>query len=226
MSGRVLGARLPALGACAVGVRSERSIGHDSRLHLSRRERETGTLIRGYGTGSGGRRRETGWCGRRGLAWRGPGASGEGGGRPDAPEPSGPACTPSQRASERASGLGPGGSLLSPPPERGGPPAAPGRAPPARPCFLPGTRVKARPPPPPPPFTPRDPAPGVPGGSGGCADRPSPLGAGCSLTGCPGNFLELVSLSVESQCLMQGLGLYTLISNVKCTSLWMPACRD
>lgn len=62
VSGRLLGALLRALCACAVSVHSERSIGHDSRLHFSRRERETETLIGGTGFGGGGRRR-TGWCG-------------------------------------------------------------------------------------------------------------------------------------------------------------------
>lgn len=45
----MLGARLHALCTCALGVHSERSIGHDSLLHFSRRERETETLICGYG---------------------------------------------------------------------------------------------------------------------------------------------------------------------------------
>nr|XP_006235743.3 cleavage stimulation factor subunit 1 isoform X1 [Rattus norvegicus] len=47
VSGDLLGARLHALCTCALSVHSERSIGHDSRLHFSRRERETETLISG-----------------------------------------------------------------------------------------------------------------------------------------------------------------------------------
>lgn len=49
VSGRLLGARLPDLCACAVSVHPERSIGHDSRLHFSWRERETKTLTSGQG---------------------------------------------------------------------------------------------------------------------------------------------------------------------------------
>lgn len=49
VSGALLGARLQALCTCALSVHSERSIGYDSSLHFSRRERETETLISGYG---------------------------------------------------------------------------------------------------------------------------------------------------------------------------------
>lgn len=54
VSRRLLGALLRALRACAMSAHSERSIGHDSRLHFSRRERETETLIGGTGLGVGG----------------------------------------------------------------------------------------------------------------------------------------------------------------------------
>lgn len=63
VSGRLLGARLHALCACAVSMHSERSIRHDSRLHFSWRERETKTLISGYGVEGS---KETGYC-----AWLG-----------------------------------------------------------------------------------------------------------------------------------------------------------
>lgn len=62
VSRRLLGALLRSLRACAVSAHSERSIGHDSRLHFSRRERETETLIRGTGLGQSGKLSSSAKC--------------------------------------------------------------------------------------------------------------------------------------------------------------------